>query len=120
MKPEPTKGRQRATSFPTLQSLEEVAQLLAVRTEVKARRDVLPASLPPRGLCRVFAAAYIGVSPSKFDEMVKDGRMPRPKRIDGRVLWDRRAIDIAFDALPNDGEASDNPWDVPADENQAA
>jgi len=66
------------------------------------------------------AAAYIGVSPSKFDDMVEDGRMPRPKRADRRVLWDRHALDIAFDALPSDGEASDNPWDVPADEDQAA
>jgi predicted DNA-binding transcriptional regulator AlpA len=41
--------------------------------------------------------------------MVKDGRMPQPKRIDGRVIWDRVYIDEAFTALPDDDEA--NPWD---------
>ena len=39
------------------------------------RRSALPPSLPPRGLSRVQAAEYIGVSPSLFDEMVRDGRM---------------------------------------------
>jgi hypothetical protein len=35
----------------------------------------------PRGLSRIEAARYVGVSPSLFDQMVKDGRMPGPKRI---------------------------------------
>jgi predicted DNA-binding transcriptional regulator AlpA len=70
--------------------------------------DVLPASLPPRGLSRAQAAAYIGVSPSLFDQMVRDGRMPAAKRINGRVVWDRRRVDEMFDALDDCGE---NPWD---------
>ena len=73
------------------------------------RASILPASLPPRGLCRVEAAAYLGVSPSLFDEMVRDGRMPAPKRINARTVWDRRKLDFAFDALPGDEET--NPWD---------
>ena len=73
------------------------------------REDVLPRSLAPRGLSRVQAAAYIGVSPSLFDEMVKDGRMPKPKRINGRVVWDRLQLDAAFAELP-DGSARDDPW----------
>ena len=36
------------------------------------RVSVLPTSLPPRGLNRVQAAEYIGVSPTKFDELVSD------------------------------------------------
>jgi hypothetical protein len=67
------------------------------------RRSVLPSSLPPRGLSRVEAAEYIGVSATKFDQMVVDGRMPKPKRIDGRVVWDRLQLDMAFAALPNEG-----------------
>lgn len=65
--------------------------------------------LPKRGLSRAEAANYVGVGTSKFDEMVKDGRMPRPIRIDGRVIWDCRKLDLAFEELSSDGDA--NPWD---------
>lgn len=44
---------------------------------------------------------YVGVSATKFDEMRHDGRMPEPKLIDGRKVWDVRQLDIAFDALPD-------------------
>jgi hypothetical protein len=37
----------------------------------------------------------VGVGATKFDEMVADGRMPRPKRVDGRVIWDRLKIEAA-------------------------
>lgn len=56
---------------------------------------------PPRGLSREEAARYIGVGTTKFDEMVKDGRMPKPKRVDGRTVWDRVRLDIAFNDLPD-------------------
>lgn len=66
----------------------------------------------PRGLSRIQAAAYIGVRTTKFDEMVAAGQMPRPKRAGRRVIWDRYALDEAFEALPDDGEAEEkNPWD---------
>jgi predicted DNA-binding transcriptional regulator AlpA len=76
--------------------------------------DVLPRSLAPRGLSRTEAAAYVGVSPSKFDELVKDRRMPAPKRVDTRTIWDRVKVDAAFDALPDEAEAATevNPWKV--------
>lgn len=65
--------------------------------------NILPTNLPPRGLSRVQSAAYVGVSPSLFDELVKDGRMPRPVRINSRVLWDRLQLDQAFAALSDEG-----------------
>jgi predicted DNA-binding transcriptional regulator AlpA len=72
----------------------------------------LPPSLAPRGLSRTQAAAYVGLSSSKFDQMVAQSRMPKPKRVDGRVIWDRIALDRAFDALPDEGGSrDDNPWD---------
>lgn len=77
---------------------------------VKARGDALPRNLPPRGLSRPEAAAYIGVSPSLFDMMVRDGRMPRPKSINSRTIWDIRQIDKAFTALPG-GDADDD-WEA--------
>jgi predicted DNA-binding transcriptional regulator AlpA len=58
-------------------------------------------SYPPRGLSREEAARYIGVGSTLFDEMVADGRMPRPKSINSRAIWDRVALDIAFTSLPN-------------------
>ena len=58
---------------------------------------------PPRGLCREEAARYIGVGTTKFDEMVADRRMPKPKKVDGRVVWDRLALDAAFSDLPEEG-----------------
>jgi predicted DNA-binding transcriptional regulator AlpA len=64
---------------------------------------------PPRGLSREEAARYIGVGSSKFDEMVSAGLMPRPKRIGGRVVWDRLKLEAAFSDLPDDNRA--NPLD---------
>lgn len=78
---------------------------------VATRMAVCP---PPtaRGLSREGAADYIGISASLFDEMVKDGRMPKPKRINSRTVWDLHAVDRAFDRLPG-GSADDNDiWDV--------
>ena len=45
------------------------------------------------------AARYIGVSATKFDELVSSRRMPPPKKIDGRVVWDRLRLDAAFSDL---------------------
>ena len=76
------------------------------------RHASLPPNLAPRGLSREEAATYIGVSPGKFDEMVDDGRMPKPKPIDGRRVWDLRKLDSYFDALPDiDGRGDEaNRW----------
>ncbi len=71
----------------------------------------LPLSLAPRGLSRVQAAEYIGIGVTKFDEMVADGRMPRPKRIDSRKVWDRIKLDEAFAAL-DDEVGPKNEWDA--------
>jgi predicted DNA-binding transcriptional regulator AlpA len=65
---------------------------------------------PRRGLSRVEAAMFVGVSPSLFDQLVADGRMPEPFRINGRKIWDLHKVDIAFDALSScDGR--DESWD---------
>jgi predicted DNA-binding transcriptional regulator AlpA len=71
--------------------------------------------LEPRGLSRALAAQYIGISPGKFDQMVLDGRMPKPRRIDSKKVWDKRELDEAFYALPHDEDPDppkDNEWDA--------
>jgi predicted DNA-binding transcriptional regulator AlpA len=75
------------------------------------KKNVLPPSLPPRGLSRVEAAQYIGVSPSLFDQMVEDGRMPKPKPINARKVWDRLRLDQAFESLPDTGGDGGNELD---------
>jgi excisionase family DNA binding protein len=61
-----------------------------------------------RGLSRVQAAEYVGVSPSTFDELVASGRMPRPRTVKSRIIWDRWELDEAFETLPHkDGPSPD-------------
>jgi predicted DNA-binding transcriptional regulator AlpA len=52
------------------------------------------------GLSRVQSAEYIGVSPVLFDALVQDGRMPPPKRVNSRLIWDRLEVERYFRVLP--------------------
>ena len=65
----------------------------------------------PRGLSRVQAAFYIGIGVTLFDEMIVDGRMPGPKQINRRKVWDRHILDNYFDQLPDSICDEINPWD---------
>jgi hypothetical protein len=68
--------------------------------------------VPRRGLSRTEAALYLGISPSKFDELVKDGRVSRPRLIDTRKVWDVFELDLAFEELPRDDDKpAGNSWD---------
>jgi excisionase family DNA binding protein len=58
-------------------------------------------ALPPearRCFDRKEAASYVGVSPTTFDKLVRQGTMPRPTVFLGRKVWDRLAIDRLLDA----------------------
>lgn len=58
------------------------------------------------------AAAVLGVSPTTFDELVKEGKMPRPVRVRGCVLWGATALSVAWAAIENEaGVDSRNEWD---------
>jgi hypothetical protein len=65
-----------------------------------------------RGLSRTEAAMYLGISPSKFDEMRKDGRVGPARLIDGRKVWDVRDLDLAFEALPMETSEAAEDWTV--------
>jgi predicted DNA-binding transcriptional regulator AlpA len=74
--------------------------------------DYLPPGVIPFAVSREAAAALIGVSAGFFDRLVKDGRMPPPRDIDGRVLWDSDEVRSAWRAVPRRGQAvARNPWD---------
>jgi predicted DNA-binding transcriptional regulator AlpA len=73
-------------------------------------RASLPIGFVPRGLNRRAAAAYVGVSPSVFDRMIRDGLMPKPVRVYNRTVWDRERLDRAFAAL-SDGAPEPDKWD---------
>jgi predicted DNA-binding transcriptional regulator AlpA len=74
-----------------------------------ARQAALPPTLAPRLISRMAAAAYVDVSPTTFDDMVRNGTMPRPKRLGGRrKAWDVRALDAAVDQLPVEDNDNDN------------
>jgi hypothetical protein len=58
---------------------------------------------PPRGMRLDRAAAYVGLSPSKFLELVEQGIFAKPKRWDGCVVWDRLELDAAFEGESDEG-----------------
>lgn len=66
------------------------------------------------GLSQEEAAAAIGLGATKFSEMVADGRMPKPRRIDGRRVWDVDELRLAFKSLPHDGDGEDGEIDFAA------
>lgn len=57
------------------------------------------ATQPRRGLDHDEAAIYVGVSMVTFDQMVSDGRLPKPSEFDGEFVWDLVQLDRAFDRL---------------------
>lgn len=56
---------------------------------------------PPRGMRRETAAWYVGLGTTKFDQLIKNGRMPEGVLVDGARVWDRYKLDEACDVLLN-------------------
>jgi hypothetical protein len=65
-------------------------------------------------LGEVEAAAAIGISATKFRALVEEKRMPSPRRLDGRKIWDVDELRAAFKALPHahEDEKADSWADV--------
>jgi hypothetical protein len=73
----------------------------------RRRRDAM-ATLPiVLGLPELEAAAAIGVSQTKFRQMVDEGIMPEPRIVGGKLVFDVDELRAAFKALPHRGEASE-------------
>ncbi len=60
-------------------------------------RPRIPHGAWPRGLSCEQAAAYAGVSANTFRTEVKRGLWPKPQERGHRRIWDRLAIDRAWD-----------------------
>ena len=69
---------------------------------------------PRRGLSRVEAAQYLGISPSKFDELRQSGQIGPAKTIGSRLLFDLYALDEFFDSLPSEKNDDSGDWTVAA------
>ncbi len=66
---------------------------------------------PPRAMKAERAAAYLSMSRSKFLDLVDHGKLPKPVHIDGMVLWDRLALELAFEEMASDSDRP-NSFDV--------
>jgi hypothetical protein len=88
-----------------------------VRHALSYRRSIWKKAAPGNRTTRIIAgnggSLHRSIS-SLFDELVRDGRMPQAKIINTRNVWDRLALDMAFDELPEkDKAAVDNDdWNV--------
>jgi len=69
--------------------------------------------MAPRGLQKFDAAAYVGCRPTKFEDMVREGTMPKPRLIGNRRVWDTLELDEKFEELPRQSGDNDNTndWD---------
>jgi len=65
------------------------------------RSEILPSSLPPMGINREQAAAFIGISATLYDRCVEAGTMPGPRVIGGRQVYDVDELIRAFRQLPH-------------------
>lgn len=67
--------------------------------------------IAPRGLRRVDAARYLGISPTHFDKQVMTGTVPKPLERFGVNIWDRVALDALFDGRPQANDNESEYWD---------
>lgn len=77
------------------------------------RRRPPPPGISPQGLSRLEAAAFVGIGTTTFDSMVRDGRLPQPRRFGRRAIWDRDTLAAALGgaAAPAANGVEPNPWD---------
>jgi prophage regulatory protein len=57
------------------------------------------------------AAAYLGMSRSKFAALVNDGTLPQAIRFGGLVVWDKRRLDDFIDGMSETSETPSGDWE---------
>lgn len=82
---------------------------MLVRDADKKESRISPVHTPngylpivPRGLSLLQSAHYVGIGPSLFVALMRMGKMPEPKLIGTREIWDRHELDAAFEDLPKE------------------
>jgi hypothetical protein len=83
--------------------------------KLTTKKEIMPLLPVVFGLGELEAAAAIGISTSKFRLLVSQKRMPSPRRLDGRKIWDVDELREAFKALPHQDEDKDEEVDSWAD-----
>ncbi|MBM3553914.1 MAG: XRE family transcriptional regulator [Alphaproteobacteria bacterium] len=77
-------------------------------TVAESRRRL---GITPRLLRRERAAAYLDMSATSFEKLVKEGVLPAPKKLHSFKVWDRDELDALADALQHDSAvALDESW----------
>jgi predicted DNA-binding transcriptional regulator AlpA len=71
-------------------------------TPARSRPSSLPPSLPPRLVSAVQGAEFLNISTNKFYQLVGEGRLPRPVKIDRRNAWDVLDLHAAVDRMKSD------------------
>jgi predicted DNA-binding transcriptional regulator AlpA len=76
------------------------------------RFDHLPPGVVPFAVSRETAAELLGISSGTFDKLVKSGKLPEPREVESRILWDSAEIRAAWRAMPRRGQQpARNEWE---------
>jgi hypothetical protein len=83
--------------------MNNVARLTPPRRDRQAATASLPIVF---GLPEMEAAAAIGVSTTKFRELVAKRMMPKPRDVGGKLSYDVDELRASYKAMPHQGETS--------------
>jgi hypothetical protein len=70
----------------------------------RSRREIATSLPIVFGLPEPEAAAAVGVSQTKFRDLVDDKLMPQPRVLGGKLVYDIDELRAAFKAMPHRGE----------------
>lgn len=82
--------------------LEDSAERVPARAR-RTRQAILPTVPFVLGLPEAEAAVAVGISPTKFRELVAAGTMPQARVVGGKLVYDVDELRLAFKALPHKG-----------------
>lgn len=71
--------------------------------EPRTRQAILPTVPIVFGLPEAEAAASVGISQTKFRELVATGVMPAARKVGGKLVYDVDELRLAFKNLPHQG-----------------